>query len=86
MPPNAKTIPTIRTGHPRASIKASNRLHIEELSELEHRDLVAGLVTLEGKKTVILCVYLGITKEVLAEHLVKATEYCKKGDFQSKQQ
>ena len=72
MPQNAKTIPTIRTGHPRASITASNRLHMEELSELGHRDLVAGLVTLEGKKTVILSVYLDITQEVIAEHLVKA--------------
>ena len=27
---------------------------MEELSELGHRDLIAGLLTLEGKKTVIL--------------------------------
>ena len=75
MPQNAKAIPAIRTGHPRASITASNRLYMEELSELEYRDLVAGLVTLKGKKTVLLSVYLDITKEVIAEHLVKAIEY-----------
>ena len=34
MPQNAKAIPAIRTGHPRASITASNRLYMEELSEL----------------------------------------------------
>ena len=71
---NAKTIPTNRSGHPRASITASNRLHMEELSELGHRDLVAGLLTIEGKKTVILSVDLDFTKEVIAEHLVKAIE------------
>ena len=71
MPQSAKTIPTIRTGHPRASIIASNGLHMEELSELGHRDLLAGLVTLEGEKTVIQSVYIDITKKVIAEHLVK---------------
>ena len=50
LPQNAKTIPSDRTGHPRASITASNRLQMAEISELKHRDLAAGLVTLEGKK------------------------------------
>ena len=53
MPQNAKNISTIKTGHPRASITARDRLHMEELSEHGRRDLVTGLVTLEGKKTVI---------------------------------
>ena len=56
-------------------------MHIEELSELGHRDLVAGLVTLEGKKAFILTLYLYITKDVIAEHLVKVIEYCKKRRF-----
>ena len=46
LPQNAKTIPSDRTGHPRASITASNRLQMAEISELKHRDLAAGLVTL----------------------------------------
>ena len=50
LPQNAKTMPSNRQGHPRVSISASNRLHMEEITELSHRDLVAGLVTLEGKK------------------------------------
>ena len=45
---------------------------MEELSELGHGDLVEGLLTYEGKKTVILSVYLDIAKEVIAEHLIKA--------------
>ena len=48
MPQNVKTIPADRTGHPRASITARNRLQMVETSELKHRDLVAGLITLEG--------------------------------------
>ena len=50
LPQNAKTIPSDRTGHPRAAITASKRLQMAEISELKHRDLAAGLVTLEGKK------------------------------------
>ena len=38
-------------------------------------------MTLEGKETVILSAYLDITKEEIAEHLVKAIEYCKKRRF-----
>ena len=56
LPQNAKTIPTNRQGQPRVSISASNRLHMEKITELSHRDLVAGLVTLEGKKTIILSI------------------------------
>ena len=51
MPQNAKTIPTDRIGQPRASVTASNRLQMAEISELKHRDLAAGLVTLEGKNS-----------------------------------
>ena len=54
-----------RTGHPRASITASNRLHMAKITELKHRDLAAGLVTLEGKKTVLISVYLDITQNSL---------------------
>ena len=50
LPQNAKTIPSDRSGHPRASITTSNRLQMAEISELSHRDLAAGLITLEGKK------------------------------------
>ena len=77
MPQNAKTIPMDRTGHPRASITASNRLQLAEIIELKHRDLAAGLVTLEGKKTVILSIYLDITQETVSEYLIKAINYCK---------
>ena len=38
-------------------------------------------MTLAGKETVILSAYLDITKEEIAEHLVKAIEYCKKRRF-----
>ena len=75
MPQNAKTIPSDRFGYPRASITASNRLQMAEISKLKHRDLAAGLITLEGKKTVILSVYLDITKEAVPDHLRKAIEY-----------
>ena len=81
MPQNAKTIPYDRSGHPRASITASNRLQMTEISELKHRDLAAGLITLEGKKTVILSVYLDITKEAVPDHLREAIEYCKQKRF-----
>ena len=81
MPQNAKTIPSDRSGHPRASITASNRLQMTEISELKHRDLAAGLITLEGKKTVILSVYLDITKEAVPDHLREAIEYCKQKLF-----
>ena len=77
MPQNAKTIPSDRTGHPRASITASNRLQMAEITELKHRDLAAGLVILEGKRTVILSVYLDITQEGVPEYLIKAINYCK---------
>ena len=77
MPQNAKTIPVDRIGHPRASITASNRLEMSEITELKDRDLAAGLVTLEGKKTVILSVYLDITQEGVPEYLIKAINYCK---------
>ena len=50
MPQNAKTIPADRNGHPRESITASTRLQMAEISELRHRYLAAGLLTLEGKK------------------------------------
>ena len=50
LPQNAKTIPTDKNGQPRAAIYTSKALHMEEISELRHRDLAAGLVTLEGKK------------------------------------
>ena len=56
MPQNAKTIPADRTGHPRASITASNRFQMAEISELRHRDLAAGLVTLEGKNSYTKCI------------------------------
>ena len=61
MPQNAKTIPTDRSGHLRASITASNILQMAEISELKHRDLAA--ITLEGKKQF----YLDITKEAVPE-------------------
>ena len=76
-----KNIPTDRTGHPRASITASNRLQMAEITELKHRDLAAGLIALEGKKTVILSVYLDITQEAVPEHLRKAIDYCKQKRF-----
>ena len=81
LPQNAKTIPSDRTGHPRASITTSNRLQMAEISELKHRDLAAGLVTLEGKKTVVISVYLDITQDPVPEHLVKAINYCKQKRF-----
>ena len=48
-----------------------------EISELKHRDLVAGLITLEGKNTVVLSIYLDNNQEAVPEHLRKAIEYCK---------
>ena len=81
LPQNAKTIPNDRTGHPRASITASNRLQSAEITELKHRDLAAGLVTLEGKKTVIISVYLDITQDAVPEYLVKAINNCKQKRF-----
>ena len=81
LPQNSKTIPSDRTGHPRASITASNKLQMAEISELKHRDLAAGLVTLEGKKTVIISIYQDITQESVPEHLVKAINYCKQKRF-----
>ena len=63
LPQNAKTIPSDRTGHPRTSITASNRLQMAEIIELKHRDLTAGLITIEGEKTVMLSVYLDITQD-----------------------
>ena len=56
MPQNAKTIPTDRNGHPRVSITASKRLQMAEISELKHTDLATGLVTLEGKNSIIMCI------------------------------
>ena len=81
LPQNAKTIPNDRTGHPRASITASSRLQMAEISELKHRDLAAGLVTLEGKKTVIISVYLDITQDPVPDYLTKAINYCKQKRF-----
>ena len=81
IPQNAQTIPADRSGHPRASITASNRLQMAEITELRHRDLAAGLITLEGKKTVILSVYLDITQEAVPDHLRKTIEYCKQKRF-----
>ena len=52
-----------------------------EISELKHRDLAAGLVTLEGKKTVIISTYLDITQDPVPEYLVKAIDYCKQKRF-----
>ena len=52
-----------------------------EISELKHRDLTADLVTLEGKKTVIISVYLDITQDPAPEHLIKAINYCKQKRF-----
>ena len=52
-----------------------------EISELKHRDLAAGLITLEGKRTVILSVYLDITQEAVPERLKKAIDYCKQKRF-----
>ena len=75
MPQNAKTIP----GDPIGSVTASYWLQMAETSE--HRDLTAGLITLEGKKTVILSVYLDITQEAVPDHLKKAIEYCKQKRF-----
>ena len=77
LPQNAKTIPTDKNGQPRAAIYTSKALHMEEISELRHRDLAAGLVTLEGKKTVIMSAYLDIKKETVPEFLSKAIDYCK---------
>ena len=81
LPQNAKTIPSDRTGHPRAAITASTRLQMAEITELKHRDLAAGLVTLEGKKTVIISTYLDITQDPVPEYLVKAINYCKQKRF-----
>ena len=81
LPQNTKTIPSDRTGHPRASITASTRLQMAEISELKHRDLTEGLVTLEGKKTVIISVYLDITQDPVPEYLIKAINYCKQKRF-----
>ena len=81
MPQNAKTIPSDRTGDPRASVTASSRLQRAEISELKHRDLAAGLITLEGKRTVIISVYLNITQDPVPDHLRKAINYCKQKRF-----
>ena len=81
LPQNTKTIPSDRSGNPRASITASNRLQMSEINELSHGDLAAGLITLEGKKTVIMSVYLDITQETVPEQLTKAISYCKSKRF-----
>ena len=70
-----------RTGHPRAAITACTRLQMAEISELKHRDLAAGLITLEGKKPVIISIYLDITQDPVPEHLIKAINYCKQKRF-----
>ena len=54
---------------------------MSEISELKHRDLAAGLVTLEGKRTVIISVYLDITQDPVPEYLAKAITYCKQKRF-----
>ena len=43
LPQNAKTIPSDRTGHPRTSITASNRLQMAEISELKLMDKMRDL-------------------------------------------
>ena len=43
LPQNAKTIPSDRTGHPRTSITASNRLQMAEISELKLVDKMRDL-------------------------------------------
>ena len=45
------------------------------------KNIFAGLITLEGKKTVILSVYLDITQEDVPNHPRKAIEYCKQKRF-----
>ena len=52
-----------------------------EVFELKHRDLTAGLITLKGKKTEIICAYLDITQDPVPEHLIKAINYCKQKRF-----
>ena len=49
LPKNCNYLPQIKTGHPRAAIFASKDIQIHEINELKHRDLTAGLITIEGK-------------------------------------
>ena len=69
MPQNAKTIPTDRSGHLRASITASNILQMAKISELKHRDLAA--ITLEGKKTVLPWYSQGSSSGIIYKSIAK---------------
>jgi len=59
----------------------SKNIQSYELKEINHRDLTASLVTLEGKRTAVLSVYLDITQNAVPEFLDKAIQYCKQKRF-----
>ena len=77
LPQNSRTIPYDRTGLPRAAITASKELNIEELTPICHRDLAAGLISLNNKQTAVLSVYLDINTTPVPDHLTNAIKYCK---------
>ena len=61
IPPKNSTIlvlPSKKHDHPRAAIFASKDIILDEITHLTHRDMAIGITKLDGKKTVLISLYL----------------------------
>ena len=57
IPKGSNYLPQNRGGHPQASIFSSKNLKIHEINELKTRDVAIGMIKLDGKSTVIVCIW-----------------------------
>ena len=77
IPRHYNCIPTIKENSPRAAIFTSPSIHIQEISNLSHRDLAVGLIKCGTKQTAIISAYMDIKNKPITDQLKAALDYCK---------
>ena len=81
IPKHYSTVPTLRENSPRAAIFASHSLEIQEIGNLNHRDLAVGLIKCGNKRTAIISAYMDIKNSPVTELLTNAIHYCKEKGY-----
>ena len=77
IPKHYNSIPSQKDNSPRAAIFTSPSIPMQEISNLSHRDLVAGLIKFGSKQTAIISAYMDIKAKPITEQLQAAIDCCK---------
>ena len=77
IPKHYNSIPTQKDNSPRAAIFTSPSIHMQEISNLSHRDLAVGLIKCGSKQTAVIWAYMDIKAKPITEKLQAAIDYCK---------